>query len=98
MVVSCSFSVETVWSVVGEEIVNREINAWVIGGATLAVVVIGAAGAFALFARRPVPTTPPVAVTPFTVAARKNLYFDALNEAVLMPQPSLAPLASGRAG
>jgi NADH-quinone oxidoreductase subunit L len=31
-----------------------------------------------------VPTTPPVAVTPFTVAARKNLYFDALNESVLM--------------
>jgi NADH-quinone oxidoreductase subunit L len=70
--------------VLGEEIVNREVNAWVIGGATLVIVVLGAAAAFALFARRPVPVTPPVAVTPFTTAARKNLYFDAINESLLM--------------
>jgi NADH-quinone oxidoreductase subunit L len=31
-----------------------------------------------------VPVTPPVAVTPFTTAARKNLYFDAINESLLM--------------
>jgi len=62
----------------------RHVNGTVLSLATIAVVLLGAAGAFALFARRPVPTTPPVAVTPFTTAARKNLYFDALNEAVLM--------------
>jgi NADH-quinone oxidoreductase subunit L len=62
----------------------RHVNAWIMGLATIAVVVVGAIGAFALFARRPVPLTPPVAVTPFTTAARKNLYFDALNEALLM--------------
>ncbi|MFN2537956.1 MAG: NADH-quinone oxidoreductase subunit L [Mycobacteriales bacterium] len=70
--------------VVGEEIINREVNAWVIGGATLAMVLIGAVFAFVVYATRPVPVTPPVAVTPFTVAARKNLYFDAINESLLM--------------
>ena len=70
--------------VLGEEVINREVNAWVIGGATLVMVLIGAAFAYVVYATRPVPVTPPVAVTPFTVAARKNLYFDALNEAVLM--------------
>jgi NADH-quinone oxidoreductase subunit L len=70
--------------VLGEEIVNREVNKWVIGGSTLVMVLIGAAFAIALFARRPVPITAPVAVTPFTTAARKNLYFDAINESLLM--------------
>ena len=51
---------------------------------TLLVVIGGAAAAFVQFGRRAVPTTPPVAVTPMTVAARKNLYFDAINESVLM--------------
>ena len=51
---------------------------------TLLVVAGGAIGAYVQFGRRAVPTTPPVAVTPFTVAARKNLYFDSLNESVLM--------------
>jgi NADH-quinone oxidoreductase subunit L len=51
---------------------------------TLLVVAGGAAGAWFAYGRRPVPVTPPVAVTPFTVAARKNLYFDALNESLLM--------------
>ena len=51
---------------------------------TLLVVGGGAVAAFVQFGRRAVPTTPPVAVTPVTVAARRNLYFDALNESVLM--------------
>jgi NADH-quinone oxidoreductase subunit L len=51
---------------------------------TLVVVAGGVAGAVFAIGRRPVPLTPPVAVTPFTVAARKNLYFDSLNESVLM--------------
>jgi NADH-quinone oxidoreductase subunit L len=51
---------------------------------TLLVVAGGAAGAWFAFGTKAVPITPPVAVTPFTVAARKNLYFDALNESLLM--------------
>jgi NADH-quinone oxidoreductase subunit L len=51
---------------------------------TLLVVIGGAAGAWYAYGTKAVPTTPPVAVTPFTVAARKNLYFDALNESLLM--------------
>ncbi len=51
---------------------------------TLLVVIGGGLGAWYAYGTRPVPVTPPVAVTPFTVAARKNLYFDALNESVFM--------------
>jgi NADH-quinone oxidoreductase subunit L len=51
---------------------------------TLGIVAVGAGVAWRMYAQRPVPVSPPVAVTPFTVAARKNLYFDSLNEAVLM--------------
>jgi NADH-quinone oxidoreductase subunit L len=51
---------------------------------TLLVVIGGVTAGFVQFGRRAVPTTPPVAVTPMTVAARKNLYFDSLNESVLM--------------
>src|SRR4051812_39820143 len=51
---------------------------------TLLVVAGGAIAAFVQFGRRPVPIPPPIAVTPVTVAARRNLYFDALNESVLM--------------
>jgi NADH-quinone oxidoreductase subunit L len=51
---------------------------------TLLVVAGGAAGAWFAYGTKAVPVTPPVAVTPLTVAARKNLYFDALNESLLM--------------
>ena len=51
---------------------------------TLLVVAGGVAGAWYAYGTKPVPVTPPVAVTPFTVAARKNLYFDSLNESLLM--------------
>ena len=51
---------------------------------TLLVVGGGAAGAWVQFGRRPVPRIAPVGVTPVTLAARRNLYFDALNESVLM--------------
>ena len=71
--------------VLGEHEVEHEvISVPVLTALTLVVVAGGVAGAWLAIARRPVPITPPVAVTPFTVAARKNLYFDALNEAVLM--------------
>ena len=51
---------------------------------TLVIVVGAAAGAFSRYAIRPVPENAPEDVTIFTTAARKNLYFDAINESLLM--------------
>ena len=51
--------------------------------ATLALVLVGIAIAWALYARREVPVTAP-AGSPVTVAARKDLYGDAVNEGLLM--------------
>jgi NADH-quinone oxidoreductase subunit L len=50
---------------------------------TLALVVVGAAGAWAMYGRREVPVTAPHGGFA-TVAARKELYGDAFNESVLM--------------
>jgi NADH-quinone oxidoreductase subunit L len=55
----------------------------VAGGATLALVVVGAAIALAMYARREVPVTAPVG-SPVAVAARRDLYGDAFNESLLM--------------
>jgi NADH-quinone oxidoreductase subunit L len=55
----------------------------VAGGATLALVVVGAVIAYLMYARRDVPVTAP-AGSPVTVAARKDLYGDAVNESLLM--------------
>jgi NADH-quinone oxidoreductase subunit L len=51
--------------------------------ATLALVVVAAAGAWAMYGRREVPVTAPRGSFA-TVAARKDLYGDAFNESVLM--------------
>jgi NADH-quinone oxidoreductase subunit L len=51
---------------------------------TVLVMVGGAAAAYLQFGRRAVPATPPQDVTPVTVAARRNLYADAFNEAIFM--------------
>jgi NADH-quinone oxidoreductase subunit L len=67
-----------------EEVGLHTISPTVLTLLTLLVVAGGVGGAWYAYGTRPVPTTPPIAVTPFTVAARKNLYFDALNESVLM--------------
>jgi NADH-quinone oxidoreductase subunit L len=53
------------------------------GGGALALLVVGAAIAWMLFGRREVPVTAP-AGSPVTVAARKDLYGDAVNESLLM--------------
>jgi NADH-quinone oxidoreductase subunit L len=53
------------------------------GGGALVLLVIGAAIAWLLFGRREVPVTAPAA-GPITVAARKDLYGDAVNESLLM--------------
>ena len=55
----------------------------VISGATLALVILGAVLAYQQY-RREVPLTAPTSVSPLTVAARKDLYGDAFNEAVFM--------------
>jgi NADH-quinone oxidoreductase subunit L len=55
----------------------------VIGLATAGVVVLGVVGAWLLYARRPVPAVAP-AGGPLTVAARRDLLGDALNESVFM--------------
>jgi len=66
------------------EVGAHTISPYVLTALTLLVVIGGVAGAYLQYFRKAVPTTPPVAVTPLTVAARRNLYFDALNESVLM--------------
>ncbi len=53
------------------------------GIATLVLVVIGGVIAWALYGRREIPVTAP-AGSPITVAARKDLYGDAINEGLLM--------------
>jgi len=54
-----------------------------VSGAALALVLVGAAIAWAMYGRREVPVTAPAARFP-VVAARKDLYGDAINESVLM--------------
>ncbi|MDR1999581.1 MAG: NADH-quinone oxidoreductase subunit L [Frankiaceae bacterium] len=51
---------------------------------TLVLIAAGAAGAWVAFGARPVPSVAPAGVSPITTAARRNLYADAFNEAVLM--------------
>jgi len=51
---------------------------------TLVVVALGVAGAWVAFGQRPVPAERPEFVSPVTSAARRNLFADAFNEAVLM--------------
>jgi NADH-quinone oxidoreductase subunit L len=54
-----------------------------VSGGALALVIVGAAIAWAMYGRREVPVTAP-AGSPLTVAARKELYGNAINESVLM--------------
>jgi NADH-quinone oxidoreductase subunit L len=70
--------------VLGEPGKDHLIQPIVISLMTTAVVAVGAFLAYAMYAKRPVPVTPPVAVSPLTTAARRNLYADAFNESVLM--------------
>ena len=70
--------------VLGEPGKDHLISPIVISLMTTAVVAVGAFIAYAMYAKRPVPVTPPVAVSPLTTAARNNLYADAFNESVLM--------------
>jgi NADH-quinone oxidoreductase subunit L len=62
---------------------SHTINATLLSIITLVVVAIGIALAYLIFGRQEVPAVAPVG-SRVTVAARKNLYADAFNEAVLM--------------
>jgi NADH-quinone oxidoreductase subunit L len=54
-----------------------------VSGGSLALVIVGAAIAWAMYGRREVPVTAPHG-SPVTVAARKELYGNAINESLLM--------------
>ena len=60
---------------------THTIDTTVLGAITLVVIALGVAGAFVAF--KTVPVVQP-AGSPITVAARRNLFADALNEKVLM--------------
>ncbi|MCW2714437.1 MAG: nuoL [Frankiales bacterium] len=70
--------------VLGSEKADHVLEPIVVTLIVTLVSAVGVAVAYLQYARKPVPTTAPVAVTALTVAARKNLYFDSLNESLLM--------------
>jgi NADH-quinone oxidoreductase subunit L len=70
--------------VLGEPGKDHLISPVVISLMTTAVVAVGVFVAYSMYAKRAVPTSAPVAVSPLTTAARRNLYADAFNESVLM--------------
>ncbi|MEZ7237190.1 NADH-quinone oxidoreductase subunit L, partial [Rhodococcus sp. GXMU-t2271] len=70
--------------VVGTAEIEHLLPVWVITALTLAVVLAGVAVAYRQYARRDIPDAAPADVSAFTVAARRDLYGDAVNEAVFM--------------
>ncbi len=69
---------------VSAEIGVHTISTWVLTALTLLVVAGGVAGAFLRYGKRSIPVLAPSQVSPWTRAARRNLYADAANEALLM--------------
>jgi NADH-quinone oxidoreductase subunit L len=67
-----------------EEVGVHTINPTVLTALTLLVVIGGALGGWYAFGRKAVPVRPPANVTPITIAARRDLYGNAFNEAVFM--------------
>jgi NADH-quinone oxidoreductase subunit L len=70
--------------VVGVHEAHHVIPVWAMTAITLAVVAAGVGIAYRAYATRAVPATAPVEVSAVTVAARRDLYGDAFNEAALM--------------
>ncbi|MCX2932137.1 NADH-quinone oxidoreductase subunit L [Mycobacterium sp. CVI_P3] len=70
--------------VVGHHETHHTIPAWITTVTALGVVAIGIAVAYRQYAMHKVPETAPLDVSALTVAARKDLYGDAVNEAVFM--------------
>ncbi|MGA5542347.1 NADH-quinone oxidoreductase subunit L [Mycobacterium sp. NPDC051198] len=69
--------------VVGAHEARHAIPAWVVTVVVLVVVAVGIAVAYRMYAQRPVPAEVPDG-SALTVAARRDLYGDAFNEAVFM--------------
>lgn len=70
--------------VVGAHEAHHVMPVWVSTALTLGVVAAGVLVAVRMYARRPVPETAPTDVSALTVAARRDLYSDAVNEELLM--------------
>jgi NADH-quinone oxidoreductase subunit L len=70
--------------VVGEHEAHHVVPAWVVTVIVLSVVAVGILIAYRMYAQKAVPDTAPEEVSALTVAARRDLYGDAINEALLM--------------
>ncbi|MCT1352581.1 NADH-quinone oxidoreductase subunit L [Gordonia sp. p3-SID1431] len=70
--------------VVGEHTEHHLVPVWAMTAIILLVVAVGVAVAYRQYATRPVPVTAPEDVSVLTVAARRDLYGDAVNEEFLM--------------
>jgi NADH-quinone oxidoreductase subunit L len=70
--------------VVGAQDVHHVAPAWVITVVALSVVGVGILIAYRMYAQKTVPDIAPEKVSALTVAARRDLYGDAINEALLM--------------
>ncbi|QCQ90716.1 NADH-quinone oxidoreductase subunit L [Rhodococcus sp. SGAir0479] len=77
---------EPVWTEFGAAAEHPEppVPVWLITVVTLAVVLVGVGFAWRRYAAAPVPLTAPTDVSALTVAARRDLYGDAADEAVFM--------------
>ncbi|BCN58614.1 NADH-quinone oxidoreductase subunit L [Rhodococcus hoagii] len=77
---------EPVWTEFGGAAEHGElaVPVWVVTAVTLAVVLIGAGIAYRQYGTRPVPVVAPAQVSAVTVAARRDLYGDDVDEAVFM--------------
>ncbi|NKR45889.1 NADH-quinone oxidoreductase subunit L [Rhodococcus hoagii] len=77
---------EPVWTEFGGATEHGElaVPVWVVTAVTLAVVLIGAGIAYRQYGTRPVPVVAPAQVSAVTVAARRDLYGDEVDEAVFM--------------
>ena len=70
--------------VVGAHEEHHAMPAWVVTVIVLSVVAVGILIAYRMYAQKTVPDVAPEDVSPLTVAARRDLYGDAINEALLM--------------
>jgi NADH-quinone oxidoreductase subunit L len=70
--------------VVGEHEAHHVVPAWVVTIIVLSVVAVGILIAYRMYSQKAVPDTAPEEVSALTVAARRDLYGDAINEALLM--------------
>ena len=70
--------------VLGAEEADHVLEPIVVSIIVTVVSLLGALLAYLQYFNKPIPVTAPVAVGALTVAARRNLYFDAVNESVLM--------------